>query len=98
MMPSDRPWNFKVLREYLGGSEVIDLGTNEGWSNWAEMIVQDYDAAEELAERVDTEGEVIVNDTEPEFIERYTKLDEADAQALAPVHQPYPSKKGTNDG
>jgi len=66
----------KIQRDYLGGSEVIDLGTAEGYHDWVVLIVQDDEAAEELAERIRVEGEVIVNDNEPEFIERYTRLDE----------------------
>ena len=64
-----------ILREWLGGSEVIDFDTDEGWHSWVHGIVQDDELAEELRDRIAVEGEVVVNDNEPEFIERYTRLD-----------------------
>lgn len=64
----------KIRREWLGGAEDIDLGTPEGWTEWVEMIVQDDEAAQDLAERIEREGEVIVNENEPQYIERYTVI------------------------
>ena len=66
----------KILREYLGGQEVIDLGTEDGYKAFAEGIVQDYEAADEAIERLRAEGEVVVNDNEPEYIERWTVIGE----------------------
>lgn len=62
-----------VTREWLGGSERIDLGTRDGLRYFARDVMQDYDAADELIERIEQEGCVVININEPAFIERYTK-------------------------
>lgn len=65
----------RIQREWLGGSEVIDLGTDEGYFYFAEDVTQDSEAAGELIARMyDGETEIVVNGNEPEFTERYTVL------------------------
>lgn len=65
----------KILREYLGGSEEIDLSTDEGWHEFAHQVVQDEVVAEELRDEIERDGWAVVNESEPEFLERYTNLD-----------------------
>jgi hypothetical protein len=67
----------KILREYLGGSEVIDLSTDDGWHEFAYMVVQDDETAEELRAEIERDGWAVVNESEPEFLERYTRLEGA---------------------
>lgn len=64
----------KILREYLGGSEIIDLDTEEGRADFALFIVQDQYEADLLIERIEMESEVIVNADEAEYVERYSKV------------------------
>jgi hypothetical protein len=65
----------KVRREWLGGSEVIDLDTDEGWRTWVRDVHQDEDAAEAVMAEVADAGVAIVNEDQPEYFERYTRLD-----------------------
>src|SRR5688500_11029811 len=74
--PTDWSNHMRINREWLGGEEVIDLGTPEGWQDFAHNVVQDEDVAIELADRIRDEGEVVVNESEPVFIERYTRLND----------------------
>lgn len=63
-----------ILREFLGGKEYIDLSSEQGWHDWVVCIVQDEEQAQHLAEQIEAQGSVIVNESEPEYIERYTKI------------------------
>lgn len=62
----------KLIREYLGGREVIDLDTPEGRHDWVHLVCQDEEWAAELEARIRTEGEVVINEGDPLYIERYT--------------------------
>lgn len=64
----------KILREYLGGKEEIDLSTKEGWHTWYADVVQDWQVAEEMAASIEALDEYTVNEDQPEYVERYTKL------------------------
>lgn len=74
----------KIVRDVLGASETIDLGTAEGYDYFVDEIVQDWDAATELIDAIRhaPDAEVLVNEAQPVFIERYTRLTDA------PVYQP----------
>lgn len=62
-----------IYREVLGGSEEINLGTPEGYHNFCAYIIQDYDYADELINRmIGGETEIVLNGNESEYIERYT--------------------------
>lgn len=65
----------RIEREWLGGAEIIDLSTDEGWDYFVTSVVQCEEAAEELRDRIAEETEVIVNDNEPQFIERFTSFE-----------------------
>lgn len=61
------------IREWLGGSEIIDLNDTregQGWSYWIDLIC-DAEVAERLAQRIIDEDEVVVNENDGIFIERY---------------------------
>jgi hypothetical protein len=70
------PELFTILREYLGGSDVIDLNTPEGYAEFVDSVVQDQEVADELIERIRTETEVVINESDPLYIERYTVIPE----------------------
>lgn len=67
--PSTNP---TILREYLGGCETINLSTPEGYEAFVKDVVQDYEVADELIERIKSQRVVTVNEDQPEYIERYT--------------------------
>ncbi|HWL41815.1 MAG TPA: hypothetical protein VNQ73_02640 [Ilumatobacter sp.] len=64
----------RILREYLGGCEELDLSRGDDYEEFARGIVQDYDVADELIERLRTEGCVVVNADNGFYVERYTVL------------------------
>lgn len=76
----------KISREWVGGSEEIDLDTEEGWRYFADGVVQDETMAEEECETLRVHGEHTINADNPEYFERWTVLpdkDEADEQYVA---------------
>jgi hypothetical protein len=66
----------KILREWLGGSEVINLDDEEQRHEFIWQVVQDEEAGEELIAEIVRSGEVVINDNEPQFLERYTIIEE----------------------
>jgi tRNA/tmRNA/rRNA uracil-C5-methylase (TrmA/RlmC/RlmD family) len=74
----DVTYDFKITREWLGGSETIDLSTTEGWEYFAADVTQDYEVAEEVADRIRDHGSATINEDQPEYLERYTKVERDD--------------------
>lgn len=66
----------KIYREWLGGSEEIDVSSQLGLDYFLLDVVQNEDAGNHLIERIIQEDEVVVNESEPQYIERYTLMRE----------------------
>lgn len=71
---------FTFLREYLGGRELVRLVSD--WDDFAASTTQDYEVADELVQRIRAEGEVVINESDPVYIERYTLLDDETIRAF----------------
>lgn len=83
------PSNPRIVRRGLGFIEYIDLATEAGYTYFAEVVTQDYDAADEVIARLVRDGEADVNVDQPEFYERYDVIDAeqwADEAIPAIVH------------
>jgi hypothetical protein len=64
----------RIYREWLGGSEEIDLSTEAGYNYFAYEVTQDDEAADEVIRQLrnSVTGEVVINTHDPVYIERYT--------------------------
>lgn len=66
----------KILREWLGGSEIFDLDNVSQREEFIRGVVQDHEVGEELIAEIARDGWAVVNQDEPEYIERYTRLED----------------------
>lgn len=64
----------RIYREWLGGAEELDLGVEDMRRYFIDDIIQDEEAGEEMIARILEEEEVVTNEHDPIYIERYTLL------------------------
>jgi hypothetical protein len=67
----------KIRHSFVGGSEVIDLGSRDGYVEFARNVIQDFEVADETIVRLAAGETVTVNEAEPEFFESFEPLDQA---------------------